>query len=163
MKNRKTDAQTPATGAAPEPRALLDSCGFLLARLGSESRRQFTRLLEGHDLSMHHFALLLALADRQGVPQQTISALVGVDPRNAAPLVEDLERRGLIARGADPNDRRRYKISLTRDGQRKMSTLRTAGAALENDLLKALSKDEREHLHNLLVKLFSALEGPDPV
>src|SRR5215831_374198 len=134
MINRKTprasretvrDPEVPVTVTAPEPRALLDSCGFLLARLGSESRRQFTRLLEGHDLSMHHFALLLALADRQGVPQQTISTLVGVDPRNAVPLVDDLETRGLVARGADPSDRRRYKISLTRDGQRKMSALRT--------------------------------------
>ena len=40
-----------------------------------------------------------------------------------------------------------------------MSALRSAGATLENDLLKALSKDEPEQLHKLLAKLFSALEG----
>jgi DNA-binding MarR family transcriptional regulator len=87
---------------------------------------------------------------------------VGVDPRNAVPLVDDLETRGLVARATDPSDRRRYRISLTRDGQRKMSALRAAGTTLEDDLLKALSKGEREQLQTLLVKLFTALESTSP-
>src|SRR5215471_1499899 len=144
-------------GPIAEPAALLGSCGFLLARLGSESRRQFGRLLERHDLSMHHFALLLALAEHDGIPQQTVSSLVGIDPRNAVPLVDDLETRGLITRRVDPADRRRYRIALTSDGHRKMSALRVAGASLEEDMLKALSQDERVRLHGLLVKLFAAL------
>jgi DNA-binding MarR family transcriptional regulator len=108
---------------------------------------------------MHHFALLLALAEREGLPQQTISTLVGVDPRNAVPLVDDLETRGLVTREADPSDRRRYKISLTREGHRKMNTLRVAGVALEEEMLETLNEHERDQLHALLVKLFLSLEG----
>lgn len=157
--SRSKAAEPASPGSESEPRALLASCGFLLARLGSEARRQFTRLLERHGLSMHHFALLLALAERDGLPQQAVSTLAGVDPRNAVPLVDELEERGLVVRGVDPSDRRRHKLALTRDGSHKIGALRAAGAAVEEDMLKALSANERERLHALLVKLFTALEG----
>jgi DNA-binding MarR family transcriptional regulator len=137
--------------------ALIGSSGFLLARLGAESRRQFAQLLERHSLSMHHFAVLLALGESDSLPQHKIGALVGVDPRNVVGIIDDLETQRLVAREVDPADRRRHRICLTREGRRKMNTLRVAGAELEEGMLEPLSHAEREQLHRLLVKLFVAL------
>jgi hypothetical protein len=40
-----------------------------------------------------------------------------------------------------------------------MSTLRSAGEALEEKMFAALSTQERSQLHAVLVKLFIALDG----
>jgi len=140
-----------------EPSALTGSSGFLLARLGTESRRRFAHLLELHGLTLHHFAVLLALAETDGLPQQKLSTLVGVDPRNAVPIIDDLEASRFIVREMDAADRRRYKVALTSQGRREMRALQSAGAKLEETMLDPLTSAEREQLQGLLTKLFRAL------
>lgn len=140
-----------------EPAALTGSCGFLLARLGTEARRRFAQLLQLHGLTLHHFAVLLALAETDGLPQRKLSALVGVDPRNAVPIIDDLEARRFIVREVDAADRRRHKVALTAGGRREMRALQSAGAKLEEGMLDSLTGGEREQLLGLLTKLFKAL------
>ena len=144
-----------------EPRELLASTGFLLARLGMESRRRFTRMMARHHLSMHHFGVLMALGGHEARPQQRLGRLTGVDPRNAVPIIDELESRGLIVRRIDPEDRRRYNIRLTPPGRKLIQDLRRDGKELERDMLKPLSELERSELHSILLRLFSSIGGAD--
>ncbi len=148
--------------AAEEPAALLASTGYLLARLGMESRRWWAKMLGEHDLTPHQFAVLMVLAQLHGASQQHISRAVGVDPRNAVPIIDTLQRRGLLERRPDASDRRRHTVTLTSDGQLMIEQLRRAGADLEDQFLDSLSHEERAGLHATLSKLFNALAGPRP-
>jgi DNA-binding MarR family transcriptional regulator len=145
-----------ATDKLPGP--LLASCGFLLARLGAESRRRFTRFLAEHDLAMHDFSVLLVLREHGPLPQQRLSRAIGIDPRNAVPIIDALENRLLVDRRPDPEDRRRYAVALTGAGRRLMERLGEAGAHLEAEMLEPLSGAEQATLQKLLQKLMAAID-----
>jgi hypothetical protein len=61
----------------------LTSSGYLLARIGAESRRRWRRMLADHDLAEHPFGVLMALDQVGPQSQQGLSRILGIDPRNA--------------------------------------------------------------------------------
>jgi DNA-binding MarR family transcriptional regulator len=72
--------------------------------------------------------------------------------------LDRLERRGLVKRNRDPNDRRGILVELTAEGARILDEAVTAATASEQKLLAGLSPDERETLASLLRKLLADLE-----
>ena len=137
-----------------DPEALMASSGFLLARLGMESRRRFATMMAKHKLAMHHFGPLVALGEHGILPQLQLSRIMGVDPRNAVPIIDELEERRLIERRPDSNDRRRYNVSITHSGRQLLRAVSRSGAQLEQNFFKPLSNAEKAALHSLLLKLF---------
>lgn len=148
-------------GDATHTIGLQASTGYLLAWVGAESRRRWARMLLDRDLTPHHFGVLMSLEQLGAASQQQLSRLVGVDPRNAVPLIDLLEERGLIARAADPEDRRRYAVSLTTTGRSTLTELRHAADEVEDEMLKHLDVAERCCLHDALTKLFAELIRAD--
>jgi DNA-binding MarR family transcriptional regulator len=152
----------PAASAKPAggaPADLRSSSGYLLARLGAESRRRWAKMLADHGLTPHHFGILMMLDHLGTAHQRRLSQLVGVDPRNAVPLLDLLQQRGLIQRTGDPADRRRRAIALTPAGQTMLDDLRQAADAVEADMLKDLDDHQQATLHRLLLTLFEATIG----
>ena len=139
-----------------EPAGLEASTGYLLARVGSDSRRRWARTLVEEDLTPHHYSALIALDQLGAMSQQQLSRLVGIDPRNAVPVIDQLQARGLIARNPDPTDRRRYAVTLTAAGATLLTKLGHAADEAEQRLLTPLTATERQTLHTLLTKLFAA-------
>ena len=133
--------------------ALHASTGYLLARLGAESRRRWARMLAERELTPHHFGALMVLDHHGTTHQQRLSELIGIDPRNAVPVVDLLYQRGLVQRTTDPTNRRRHALTLTPAGQEMLEVLRHEGNAVEDDLLAGLTNRERATLHTLLGKL----------
>ena len=148
---------------ADGPPDLTSSTGFLLARLGAESRRRWARVLSERGLSPHHFGVLMALDQLGETHQQRLSAAIGVDPRNAVPIFDTLEDRKLIARTSDPNDRRKRAVVITGAGRTTLDELRRTGAALDHDLLAGLTERQQATLHRLLLKMFdTVIDGNHP-
>jgi DNA-binding MarR family transcriptional regulator len=160
-----TQAATTAASAKPdkgglaEPADLRSSTGYLLARLGAESRRRWARMLADHGLTPHHFGMLMTLDHLGMAHQRRLSELVGIDPRNAVPLIDLLHQRGLLQRTGDPADRRRRAIALTPAGRTMLNDLRQAADAVEHDMLKDLDDHQQAILHRLLLTLFEATIG----
>jgi DNA-binding MarR family transcriptional regulator len=142
-----------------EPEQLIASTGYLLARVGAESRRMWARMLADHGLTPHHFGVLMVLDQLGAASQQRLSRAVGVDPRNAVPVIDQLERRNLVERRRDRADRRRHAIALTPAGRAAIEELRLAGEEVERELLDCLSESERAGLHQALRKLLAARGG----
>lgn len=140
---------------------LLAGTGYLLARVGAESRRWWGQMLGEYELTPHQYGVLMALADG-AASQQRLSGAIGVDPRNAVPIIDALERRMLLARTADPVDRRRHALTLTPQGRAMVKRLRRAGEDLEDRFLESLGDAERSQLHATLRKLFDAVAGSSP-
>ncbi|MGW5666579.1 MarR family winged helix-turn-helix transcriptional regulator [Micromonospora sp. NPDC003776] len=139
---------------ADEQPKLTSSTGFLLARLGAESRRRWVRLLSERGLSPHHFGVLMTLDQLGETHQQRLSAAIGVDPRNAVPIFDTLEARELITRTSDQTDRRKRAVAITAAGRTTVDELRRTGAALDDDLLAGLTDHQRRTLHGLLLTVF---------
>jgi DNA-binding MarR family transcriptional regulator len=124
-----------------------------------ESRKRFGLMMASHKLAMHHFGPLMALGEHAIVPQLQLCRIMGVDPRNAVPIIDELEKRKLIERRPDPSDRRRYNVCITQAGRQLLQAIRQSGAHLEKEFFKSLSNAEQATLHSLLLKLYLGLDG----
>src|SRR6266496_2272641 len=142
----------PADGGPAEPAGLRSSTGYLLARLGAESRRRWARMLAAHGLTPHHFGMLMTLDHLGTAHQRRLSELVGVDPRNAVPVLDLLDQRGLIQRTSDPADRRRRAIGLTPAGQRMLDELRQAADAVRSGEHTSELQSRRDLVCRLLLE-----------
>jgi DNA-binding MarR family transcriptional regulator len=135
------------------------SSGFLLARLGTEARRLWSGMLAEHGLTPLQFGMLMALGTLGETYQQRLCAFVGIDPRNALPVLDGLRRRELIERAPDPTDRRRRLLRLGASGAELVESLRAAGGGIEQELLGGLDAREQATLHRLLHKVFRSVHG----
>jgi DNA-binding MarR family transcriptional regulator len=97
-------------------------------------------------------AKVLALLRRGPMPMRQIAQTMSCEPSNITGIVDRLELRGLVARQADPDDRRIKRVAATEAG-------RAASAELRESLnfarapLAALEPDEREQLRDLLQRI----------
>lgn len=139
------------------PAALRASLGFLLSRVGGESRRRFAQTLTAWDLRPAHYGVLMVLLELGAASQRELATLVGVDPRNLVAVVDLLEGRGLVVREPHPGDRRRYSVRLTDAGREELGRMRAASDAVEGEMLSVLSDAERAALHGLLSRLLPAV------
>jgi DNA-binding MarR family transcriptional regulator len=75
--------------------------------------------------------------------------------------IDRLERRGLVRRLDDPNDRRGVLIELTDEGLQLVDEAVAANTASERQLLERLDPEEVIVLEGILRKLLSGLELRD--
>lgn len=133
--------------------------GFLLARLGSLSERSWVAMLRERGLTAHQHGVLLALREHGPLPQQRLSRLIAVDPRNMVPTIDALAAKNLIGRGEDPNDRRLRVLTLTGAGRSAADELAAAAARIEDEFLAALNPADRRELSRILRALYASLSG----
>ncbi|GAB2919299.1 MarR family winged helix-turn-helix transcriptional regulator [Nonomuraea fastidiosa] len=138
------------------PPTLLAFPTFVLHKVGTGSRRALAgRLSEEVGLSLWEFAVLAALADFGAAAQREVGDRLGLDPSDMVRLMDGLIAAGLAVRDRDPADRRRYRISLTPDGQEALTRARALVAEVERETLAPLTAEERELLHELVTKVFT--------
>jgi DNA-binding MarR family transcriptional regulator len=82
-----------------------------------------------------------------------LAAKLGIVPRSATSVVDDLESANLLARQPDPHDRRATLVALTPQGTQLLTTLRQARRQVMARQLTRLTPDEQATLIQLLTKL----------
>jgi DNA-binding MarR family transcriptional regulator len=87
-----------------------------------------------------------ALAERMEVTQQAVSKSVA-----------DLERRGYVARGADPDDARMRRVALTERGEAAIAGGRRHRAAISAELAERLGPRRVESARRLLLDVVADL------
>jgi MarR family transcriptional regulator, organic hydroperoxide resistance regulator len=98
------------------------------------------------DLNPSELNALANLADGHGRTVSELGAAVGSRPSTLTSVMDRLERRELIARGARPGDRRVVLIELTDAGRDVAAAIRKAITDIERRALRALSADSIDGL-----------------
>jgi DNA-binding MarR family transcriptional regulator len=93
------------------------------------------------DLTASEISTLANLADGRGRTVSELGAAVGTRPTTLTSVLDRLERRGHITRGARPGDRRAVLIELTPSGRQAAATIRQAVTGLEQRALGTLPAD----------------------
>ena len=73
--------------------------------------------------------------------------------------LDRLERRGLIRRLPNPQDRRGMDVELTAEGRKLADELVTAHVQNEERMMAGLTRDERRTLEKIMRKLLAHLEA----
>ena len=72
---------------------------------------------------------------------------------NMTLVIDNLEKRGLVARRRDETDRRYYIIDLTSEGRRVLTEVFPEHLSAIVEQMKALTREEQEELGRLCAKL----------
>lgn len=91
--------------------------------------------------------------------QNAIGAKLLSSPGNLSLVLENLEKRGLVDRQRDPDDRRRVVVSLTQAGHDLIASVLPAHMAAITSLMSALTPDEQQTLGQLCRKLGKTTAG----
>jgi len=84
-----------------------------------------------------------------------LSELTGLSTGSTTAMIDRLERRGLVERQPNPEDRRGTKIVLSKEAARKLHTLFRSMAHAMNKLVCSYSEEELETLSNFFTKVIS--------
>src|ERR1700744_5314300 len=122
----------------------------MLSLLSKSVYRRTTESMLG--MSQRRYLALNYVAEPNGISQQQLGEILCMDANNTVLLLNELEDDGLVRRERDPNDRRRHIVRLTERGSRAFSAALRNRESLEDEVLAALSPEERETLHQLLAK-----------
>lgn len=103
-------------------------------------------------MRLKHFMVLGFLAERDGIPQQELGDVCGVDANNLVLLLNELEAEGYAERRRDPLDRRRHIVKISELGREQFRASERAREQVEDEVLTNLDSSDRDTLHRLLLK-----------
>jgi DNA-binding MarR family transcriptional regulator len=142
-----------ASRPPPLPAELLAKSGFLLVRLAMSFKSRVLAEVEAAGFSQYHYSVLVILDEQARKTQATIADALDMDPSQLVGVLDGLERKGLVSRQRDQDDRRRHVVSLTAQGRKQLVRLRSMIDRLEDEMFAPLSAAERKAFHDLLVRL----------
>ena len=117
-------------------------------------RQVRSRLRERFSTTLPRFDLMAQLERHaEGLKMSELSRLLMVTGGNVTAIVDQLEKEGLVERLEEPADRRAFRISLTRAGEKSFAEMARAHEAWVVELLAGMSRRDQDELLKLLAKL----------
>ncbi|HQU74839.1 MAG: MarR family transcriptional regulator [Calditrichaeota bacterium] len=139
---------------------LHNSLGFLLSTANRSLINRLNRefLAAGMDVTAEHWAVLNELWRADGLSQQVIADRMGKNKVSVTKIIDAMEKRALVKRVDDEEDRRRKRIYLTPSGREMQDALSPLVSHVTEDAQTGLSDSELATLKTLLRQLVRNLE-----
>src|SRR5207248_6995506 len=130
----------------------------LLTQLQKALHRRSSEELLG--MRLKPYMALGYIRDHPGATQQELENVLFMDANSVVLILNELEAAQFSIRRRDPQDRRRHIVELTPSGRRALDRADSARENLEDDLLAALSAEERKTLLKLVQRVLDAMAQP---
>lgn len=145
-------------GTRDEVRAL--GAFVKLVRAAESVTARAHRHLIDAGLTVSQFGVLEALFHVGPLSQSEIAKKVLKSTGNITMVIDNLERRGLVKRERQTDDRRYYIVQLTDEGRKLIGSIFPRHAAKIMEEMRVLSSAEQAALGNLCRKLGLRQQGP---
>lgn len=134
------------------------SVGYLMRMTVNRTLPLMEALFEDQELSFSQWTTLVALHDGRISTAGDLAHNICHDAGSLTRLIDQLEKRGYVARGRNPADRRIVTLALTAPGRDLVEALAPKVMNFWNDLLSGFSHQEIDTLIALLTRLVIATE-----
>ena len=124
-----------------------------LMRAAESVTSRVNRSMAEFDLTISQFGVLEALYHKGSLCQRDIAAKILKSSGNITLVIDNLEKRGLVRRERDIEDRRYLTIHLTSEGTSLIAQAFTCVEAAISTEMTSLSQSEHEMLGSLCKKL----------
>lgn len=135
----------------------LVSVAFLLAQVGAGVTRRFAKALEPLNFAPSDAGILRHLARSPGISQRELASQLEMHASRLVGVIDELEKRGLVAREPNPEDRRVYSLQLTDAGHEALAAIGLAAREHNEAICAGLNEAEREELGVALKKIAATL------
>src|SRR4051795_11516865 len=132
------------------PRGITARPTLVLVKLGNEILERAEDPLAALGLSPRQYLLLAVLGTDAPPSQLELAGLCGLLPAQVVPVLDELERRGLVARQRSEEDRRRSVVRLTPAGEETLAKADEIARSIEESLFGDLDASARELLNGTL-------------
>lgn len=144
------------TGACSKvPAVLREGLSWPLARIAHAFTVAHNEALAPLALNLRTFAVLATVSGGVARTQLEIAQSVGLDKTTLVATIDDLERRGLVVREPDPEDRRARIVGITDRGEAVLDQATALVRATEARILSAMPADRAANIKDSLVALLS--------
>lgn len=93
-----------------------DSIGFWINVVAGKMKNELNRSISKYNITAEQWAVLSRLWEEQGVTQKDLAERTGKDQPNTGRILDKLEKKGLVNRVPDTQDRRIVLVFLTDTG-----------------------------------------------
>ena len=139
---------------------LENAVAFWVGRFYEASRRSLYRAFREHDLDItpEQWLVLVRLWQKDGRSQRDLATAIERDAPTTSRIVDAMERSGLVARTANPDDARGKLISLTPRAAKLQKTLVPVVKKLVAAMEAGVSESDLEITMRTLEKLTANLQ-----
>jgi DNA-binding MarR family transcriptional regulator len=127
--------------------------GRYIGRVKIKMTEALDQELEQYDITAAQYVVLVSLATGTADSAATLCRCISYDPGAMTRMLDRLERRGLIRRVPNPNDRRAINLELTDEGKAIYPKLKHASMTIGNKFLTGFSQDEVKQLEGFLQRM----------
>ncbi len=116
----------------------------LLHRAGQCAADIFQAEMETGDLTPRQYAVLVAVAQHEGLSQTQLVERTGIDRSTLADIVRRMLKKGLLQRRRTKEDARAYTVKLTEEGWRVLRSTEPMARRVDERILEALPAQQRD-------------------
>ena len=146
-RRHETGQESPSLGG------LETQVGFLLRLAQVAVFKDLITELKPYDLRPTDFSVLLVIEATPGLKQQEIGDALRIQRPNVVNILDQLQARGLVLRGAVPGDRRSYALTLTPEGRALLIKAKAAHARHDRKLSGVLAGLDKSVLIDALERI----------
>lgn len=130
---------------------------YLLMSAFSMQQKLLMRRLKDTPLSSGQPKVLSWLSGHDGARQSEIAAACVLEAASVTSVIDGMEKKGLVTRSRDANNRRTIHIHLTEMGKELSQRVNDEFRALKNELFAQIGQENGERLHELLEQVYQVL------
>ncbi len=134
----------------------------LLHRAGQCAGDIFHTEMKVGGLTPRQLAVLMTVAQNEGLSQTGLVDRTGIDRSTLADIVRRMQRKGLLQRRRTREDARAYAVKLTDEGRRVLRVAEPVGKKVDERILEALPGKHREQFVDDLQAIVDALQRMTP-
>lgn len=155
MQRKKPGGKTPSSTAdeAIDYGPLADWVGFNLRMAQAAAFAGMQRLTKEVGSRPGRFATLMLIGRNPGISQTALSRANGRDKSTLTPVLNDLQKRGLIRRERAREDQRAYRLALTPAGRKQLRRLVACARRHERNLDRIIGASEQANFLRILKRI----------
>jgi len=137
---------------------------YLINRVGAALVERFTQeALEGAQLTIGMWRLLLVLSNHGGTRQVDLANLTSIEVSNVSRVVTRLIQSGLVSRSRSAKSNREVVVELTSKGKSLVAGLVPVAIRLEETAMRGVSKKELIAAKHVLRQMHQNLAGTERI
>lgn len=140
---------------------LESSIGYVINRTAIKMKTYLFKCFKdkGFDITPEQLSVLIGLRRKNGQYQKELGDKILKDKPNMTRLLDILEKMKFITRKPDKNDRRKFKIFLTEEGNKTVEKLLPIITETKNNFTANITEEEISLLINVLSKISNNIEN----
>jgi DNA-binding MarR family transcriptional regulator len=108
-------------------------------------------------ISYAEYNCLIQFFDADTINMKELAARLDITPAGVTRIVGSLDRRGIVHRRIDRNDRREIKVVLTRKGKRIVRDIHQASLDLHSEIISHIGPKDRDSIIQGIEQLTNAV------